>query len=170
MPPTRPSDPSHLRRSLDIRDVQAEAGWVLGTDLVEVAQVARSVETFGERYLHRLYTAGELAYCMSQRTGQAAHLAARFAAKEATLKALRQGNEATDWRSVEVRRRPDGSCAILLHGGARTLAERRGVEGLRVSMSHDGEYAVAVVVGERRPREGRRTHIRRTSPRGAYER
>jgi holo-[acyl-carrier protein] synthase len=170
MPPTRPSDPSHLRRSLDLRDVQAEAGWVLGTDLVEVAQVARSVETFGERYLHRLYTAGELAYCMSQRTGQAAHLAARFAAKEATLKALRQGDEATDWRSVELVRRPDGSCALLLHGGARALAERRGVEGLRVSVSHDGEYAVAVVIGETNPLQRRRTHIRRTSPRGAYER
>lgn len=146
-------------------------GLAVGTDLVEVAQVARSLATFRERYLHRIFTDDEIAYCMSGSGDPARHLAARFAAKEATLKALRAGNEAVDWRSVEVRRRPDGSCEIALHGRARALADRLDVDVLFVSMSHDGAYATAVVVGERckRPRSTV-SRLSRKRPRGAYER
>jgi holo-[acyl-carrier protein] synthase len=147
----------------------------VGIDLVEVAQVAHSVETFGDRYLQRIFTAGELAYCNETRD-PARHLAARFAAKEATLKALRQGDErdergeTVDWRCVEVRRRPDGSCDMMLYGAVRALAERRGVDALSVSLSHDGGYATAVVVGERRERGCGPGRLTRRAPRGAYER
>ncbi len=142
----------------------------LGVDLIEVAQVVRSIETFGERYLGRLYTAAELAYCTAGSRDPAPHLAARFAAKEATFKALRLGDEVVDWRWVEVCRRPNGSCEIVLHGGARSLAERLGVDVLSVSMSHDGEYAAAVVVGERQKLPVRTSRLLRKRPRGAYER
>ena len=143
---------------------------VVGTDLVEVAQVAQSLQTFRERYLNRVFTADELAYCLDGRRDPARHLAARFAAKEATLKALRQNDEAVDWRSVEVRRRPDGSCEIVLHGGVRALAERLAVDVLSVSMSHDGAYATAVVIAERREKRLRVSRLARKRPRGAYER
>src|SRR5687768_5865211 len=82
----------------------------VGIDLVHVTEVARSVATFGTRYLHRLYTPDELAYCLDGGSPAvvAERLAARFAAKEATFKALRWGNRPTDWRAVEVRRSIQG--------------------------------------------------------------
>jgi holo-[acyl-carrier protein] synthase len=138
---------------------------------VEIAQVARSVEAFGDRYLARIFTADEIGYCLSRAPDSASHLAARFAAKEATFKALRTGDVATDWRSVEIRRSADGSCEIVLHGGMRTLADRLDVDVLSVSLSHDGAYASAVVIGHRRRRSAALvSRIARKRPRGAYER
>ena len=156
------------RRTWTVRE---PPGLAIGMDLVEVAQVAHSIERFGEAYLRRVFTSGELTYCLGMSSNPAPHLAARFAAKEATLKALRQGDEAVDWRSVDVQRRPDGSCHVFLQNAARALAERRGVDTFSVTMSHDGEYAAAVVVGERRHRPDAQTsRLLRTRPRGAYER
>jgi holo-[acyl-carrier protein] synthase len=128
--------------------VRPEQSSQVGVDLVAVAEVARSIEAFGERYLHRVFTPGELAYCLADGRDPASHLAARFAAKEATFKALQGGDEAFDWRSIEVLRRPDGSCGLLLHDGMHRLLRRRGIGALRLSMSHDGGYAIAVVVGD----------------------
>jgi holo-[acyl-carrier protein] synthase len=164
-----PLSPALRRRSWTVRE--PSSGLTVGMDLVEVAQVARSIERFGEAYLRRVFTSGELTYCLGMSSNPAPHLAARFAAKEATLKALRQGDEAVDWRSVDVQRRPDGSCHVFLQNAARALAERRGVDAFSVTMSHDGEYAAAVVVGERRHRPDAPTsRLLRTRPRGAYER
>jgi holo-[acyl-carrier protein] synthase len=139
---------------------------LLGVDLVAVAEVARALEQFGDRYLNRVYTPAEIAYCTSHGHGRspAPHLAARFAAKEATFKALHGQDEALDWRSIEVLRLADGSSALRLHGGAHALAQRRRVQTLRVSLSHDGDYAVAVVAGEagrRRPGPGAASRIAR---------
>jgi holo-[acyl-carrier protein] synthase len=105
-----------------------------------------------------VFTPRELAYCMARGRRSAPHLAARFAAKEATAKALRAGDAPLDWRWIEVDRRRDGSCRLLLHGGMRALVKRRRVGALRVSMSHDGAYAFAVVVGDPIPPTYRRTH------------
>jgi holo-[acyl-carrier protein] synthase len=129
---------------------------LLGADIVEVAQVAHSMATFGDRYLRRVFTEGELAYCTAKGRDPAPHLAARFAAKEATAKALRAGDAPVDWRWIEVVRRPDGACALVLHGGMRAIAKRRGVRAFRLSMSHDGAYAVAVVAGDTLRRTRRR--------------
>jgi holo-[acyl-carrier protein] synthase len=121
---------------------------VLGVDLVAVSDIARAMDQFGDRYLTRIYTPGEIAYCGGARhTDAAKHFAARFAAKEATFKALQAGDVALDWRSVEVVRRPDGSCDLHLHDGMEGLARQRGVNDLRLSLSHDGGFAVAVVAG-----------------------
>jgi holo-[acyl-carrier protein] synthase len=130
----------------------------LGADLVEIAQVEQSVATFGDRYLRRVFTPRELAYCMARGRRSGPHLAARFAAKEATAKALRTGDAPLDWRWIEVDRRGDGSCRLLLHGAMRALVKRRRVGALHVSMSHDGAYAFAVVVGDPIPCGRRRTH------------
>jgi holo-[acyl-carrier protein] synthase len=141
---------------------------LVGTDIVEIAQVAHSRATFGDRYLHRVFTEGEIAYCLAEGRVPDAHLAARFAAKEATFKSLRAGNLPFDWRWIEVVQRRDGSCGLRLHAGMRTLARRRGAGALHLSLSHDGAYAIAVVVGASRARRsGRSRTASRTTSRTA---
>jgi holo-[acyl-carrier protein] synthase len=118
----------------------------VGVDLVRVSDVARSLDQFGERYVQRLYTSAEAAYCGRGTPAAASRFAARFAAKEATLKALRSVDGTMDWRNIEVRRDATGWCDVVLHGSAAELAERNGVTELSLSMSHEADYATAVVI------------------------
>jgi holo-[acyl-carrier protein] synthase len=165
-----PQRDAQTRRRSVRRPVRARGCFTLGADLVEIAQVERSIGTFGDRYLRRVFTARELTYCAQDGRDAAPHLAARFAAKEATLKALRAGDEAVDWRWVEIERHPDGHCTIALHGSARGLAARRGVHDLCVSLSHDGGYAIAVVMAERSPVPAAPSRLACRMPQGAYGR
>ena len=109
----------------------------VGIDLVQVSRIAGSVETFGDRFLQRVYTDGELAYAGRD----AQRLAARFAAKEAAKKAL--GLDGIGWRELEVVRADTGACELVLHGAARDAA---GARSLALSMSHEGDHATAVVI------------------------
>ena len=119
----------------------------VGVDVLSVADVAASLDRFGERYVRRAFTEHEASYCRAGAGATAAaRFAVRFAAKEATLKALRPDAPWGDWRAIEVRRHRSGRCAIALHGAAASLAVRRGVNHLALSMSHDGDLAAAVVV------------------------
>ena len=118
----------------------------VGTDVVAVHQVADSVARFGPRYLQRVYTDHELDSCAGSPTFRAARLAARFAAKEATIKVLRPVGHQPDWRSLEVRRHPEGWCTMSLSGHAAALAEQAGIAELAVSLTHEGDVAAAVVV------------------------
>jgi holo-[acyl-carrier protein] synthase len=123
------------------------AGVVVGVDLVEIAEVARSVKRFGERYLHFVFTAHELACCQSpSREATAASLAARFAAKEATIKVLQPMDARPGWRSIEVVRLPTGACKIRLSGAAARLAVERRIGPLALSMTHEAGLAAAVVI------------------------
>ena len=123
----------------------------VGTDLVVVADVRASVASFAGKYLERVYTPDELRECSLPGGGHdAERLAARFAAKEATLKALRTGDAAVPWTDVEVARHPDGSPRLRLSGAAAAIAEHDGVGELAVSLAHDGGLATAVVVAEAR--------------------
>jgi holo-[acyl-carrier protein] synthase len=140
----------------------------VGTDLVRVADVRQSIEDFGMRYLKRVFTSSELAYCMKADPDPSPHLAARFAAKEATAKALRVGDDPIGWSSIEVLRYPDGSCDIRLHGFAHAMARRRGIRSFAVSLTHDVDYASAVVVAQRHGDSSPR--LRRKLPFGSYER
>ena len=119
----------------------------VGVDIIEIDRVAAVVERYGERFLARIYTAGELAYCR----GRAPQLAARFAAKEATMKALGTGTRGVGWRDVEVVRARSGQPGIVLHGRAAKRAERIGLTRFVVSISHSRAYAVASVVGRPAP-------------------
>jgi holo-[acyl-carrier protein] synthase len=122
----------------------------VGLDVVDVAEVAASLERFQDRYVSRLFTADEAAYCRAGLgSASAARFAARFAAKEATVKALQPEGPWADWRAIEVRRRKSGSCVLVLHREAAALARRRGIQRLALSMSHDGDRAAAIVVGQR---------------------
>jgi holo-[acyl-carrier protein] synthase len=118
----------------------------VGADVVAVHQVEESVTRFGSRYLDRIYTEHELSSCVGGSPVRAASLAARFAAKEATIKVLRPEGHQPDWRSVEVRRHSEGWCTMALSGHAAALADRAGIAELAVSLSHDGDVAAAVVV------------------------
>ena len=125
---------------------------VVGIDMVRVADVAASVARFGSRYLERIYTAGELAYAgrgtIDERNRR---LAARFAAKEATLKVLAPSGHWFDWRHLEVIRDPAGPCFMRLHGAAARLALQQDLGALAMSLTHEEPFAVAVVTGLRWP-------------------
>jgi holo-[acyl-carrier protein] synthase len=118
----------------------------VGTDLVAVEHVAESVAHFGDRYLGRIYTEHELSCCQGTPAVTAAGLAARFAAKEAMVKVLRPTGHQPDWRSIEVRRHPDGWCTMRLTDEAARMASRQGISNVAVSLTHEAGMAAAVVV------------------------
>ena len=123
---------------------------VVGVDLIQIRDVADSINRFGDRFVKRVFTTREIGYCRQESAREAERFAARFAAKEATMKALRVGpSDALDWRDIEVIRSDDGWCCVELRGGAMELALRRQVSELALSMSHDGQYATATVIGRR---------------------
>lgn len=120
-----------------------------GIDLVDIRSVRESVERFGSEYLERMYTSREIADCSGEAGPDPARLAARFAAKEATLKVLRPSpDEAVPWRSVEVVRASGGWVELELHDAAAALAEAAGLTELAVSLTHECDYASAVVVAQ----------------------
>jgi holo-[acyl-carrier protein] synthase len=135
---------------LDVLPAPRPARIHLGVDVISVREVSRSLERFGERYIRRVFTAREAAYCCAASgPAAAARFAARFAAKEATLKALRPEDPSADWRTIEVRRHdPSGWCDVVLHGELAALAVDQGIETLALSMSHHDDYAIAVVVAQ----------------------
>jgi holo-[acyl-carrier protein] synthase len=123
----------------------------VGIDLVEVAQVDASMARFGDRYLHRLFTPHELACAQRGHTFDAQTLAARFAAKEATIKVLRPTGAQPAWTSIELRRLPSGSCEIALSGRAAAMAESAGITSMAVSVTHEASLAASVVVAACQP-------------------
>jgi holo-[acyl-carrier protein] synthase len=124
----------------------ATCGVRVGTDLVKVDEVADCVARFGDRYVGRVYTPHEVACCQGPPAVVAAGLAARFAAKEATIKVLRPAGHQPDWRSIEVRRAAGGWCDLRLTDEAARLADAQGISDLAVSMTHEAGMAAAVVV------------------------
>ena len=120
----------------------------VGIDLVRVSTVRDAIAAHGDRYLERVYTARELEDCRTAGVVDPLRLAARFAAKAAAMKALRVGDEAVPWPSIEIVRDPAGYAELELHGRAGELAYAQGVAGLAVSLTHEDEYASAVVTAE----------------------
>ncbi len=120
----------------------------IGTDLTEVRRVERSIERYGERFLERVFTAGERAYCLRKKNfGES--FAARFAAKEAAAKALGTGiSRGVSWQEFEVRRDPGERPTLHLSGRAAELAGLLGVGRVALSLTHTREMAMAVVVME----------------------
>ncbi len=125
----------------------------VGFDLVDVREVQDSIDRFGERYLTRVYTPAEIEYAMSapDRATAARRLGARFAAKEATIKALGASERGISPREIEVARSADGAIRIILHGPAFAAAREVGATAFVVSVSHQGDLAGAVVVMEKKP-------------------
>jgi holo-[acyl-carrier protein] synthase len=118
----------------------------IGVDLVECARIERSLERFGEKFLHRVFTDGEIAYSMSMKF-PARHLAARFAAKEAVSKAFGTGiGKAMGWRNIDVQKKPSGEPFLVFSGPAQKLATERGVTVAFVTLSHTEHHAIACIV------------------------
>lgn len=117
----------------------------LGFDLVQISRIIDSITCFGDGFKNRLFTADELAYADQGQGLLPERLAARFAAKEAVIKALRWSDVGIGWKDIEVRKLPDGDCELALHGRAAELAKGMGMTSMALSLSHDGDYAGAVV-------------------------
>ena len=120
----------------------------IGTDLAEVARIRRSREQYGERFLRRVYTERERSYALSK-ANWAERLAARFAAKEAGMKAIGTGwSDGVGWQDLEVINEPSGRPTLRLHGAAERVAAQMGVARVSLSMTHTSETAMAVVILE----------------------
>jgi holo-[acyl-carrier protein] synthase len=120
----------------------------IGVDLVECARIQHSLDRFGEKFLRRVFTEGEIEYSMSMKF-PARHLAARFAAKEAVSKAFGTGiGKAMGWRNIDIRKKPSGEPFLVFTEGAEKLAKERGVTSALITLSHTDHHAMATVVLE----------------------
>ena len=120
----------------------------IGVDLVDCARIERSLDRFGEKFLRRVFTEGEIEYSMSMKF-PARHLAARFAAKEAVSKAFGTGiGKAMGWRNIDIRKKKSGEPYLVFSGPAQELATKRGVTAALITLSHTDHHAMACVVLE----------------------
>jgi holo-[acyl-carrier protein] synthase len=119
-----------------------------GIDIAEVPRIEASIARFGDRFLQRVFTKAEREYCESK-ANWVERYAARFAAKEAAMKAIGTGwNHGVTWRDVEVCRQPGGRPTIAFHGKAAEFAAKLGAVHIALSLSHTAEYAIAQVILE----------------------
>ncbi|MFL6209763.1 MAG: holo-ACP synthase [Pyrinomonadaceae bacterium] len=122
----------------------------IGIDMIEVRRVRVIIERTS-RFVARVFTPGERAYCEGHGAAAAQHYAARFAAKEAALKALGTGwRGGLKWQDVEVVSNEAGAPALVFHNQARTLLQQTGADTAHLTISHTNEHAVAQVILERR--------------------
>jgi holo-[acyl-carrier protein] synthase len=113
-----------------------------GVDIIEIPRIQAALDRHGDRFQERVFTSNEIAECR----GRADALAVRFAAKEATTKALGTGIGPVSWREVETLHKRSGEPYLILHGRAETIAKYLGLTTWAVSLSHSQENAIAVVV------------------------
>ena len=122
----------------------------IGIDLVRVKRVEDALRRWGERFREKIFTAGEIDYCLRKRN-PAPNFAARFAAKEAFVKALGIGiRRGVHWKDIEVQRGPLGKPVLKLGGRALEICQREKIEGIFLSLTHDHEYSSAMVVLEKK--------------------
>ena len=141
--------------------------YAVGIDLIAIPRVRAAIERHDGRFLRRVYTPEEVAFCR----GRVPELAARFAAKEAVMKALGTGIRGVAWREIEVLPDRRGKPLIYLYGRAKERAERIGLRAIDVSLTHERDFAEAVVAGVREgepddPQESRARLVRRLKERG----
>lgn len=119
-----------------------------GIDLAEVDRIKASVDRFGNRFLERVFTPKEIAY-VERKANKFERYAARFAAKEAGMKAIGTGwRGGIRWQDFEVMNLPSGRPTLSLHGVAREFAERLGVKAISLSLTHTAQYGMAFVILE----------------------
>jgi holo-[acyl-carrier protein] synthase len=117
-------------------------------DLAEVPRIRASIERFGERFVRRIYTAAEIAY-VERKANRYERYAARFAAKEAGMKAIGTGwKRGVTWQDFEVTNLPSGKPTLRFHGAAKQFADRLGVKNVSLSLTHTAELGMAHVILE----------------------
>ena len=114
-----------------------------GIDIIEISRIRKAVDTWGERFLNRIFTDDEIEYCR----GRAPELAARFAGKEAVMKALGTGHVGISPHDIEILSSQQGAPLVHLKGSAQARAKEIGLDHLTITISHSRDYAVASVVG-----------------------
>jgi holo-[acyl-carrier protein] synthase len=120
----------------------------IGTDIVECLRIAQMIERHGELFIGRVYTDAEIEYCRARKAATQ-HYAGRWAAKEAVLKALGSGwRKGISWRDIEIINDRRGAPTVALHGGAKELLTRSGIERVHVTISHCRCHAVAYAIAE----------------------
>lgn len=120
-----------------------------GNDIIRISRVKESIEDIGETFLKRVYTDEEINYCESRRMCKYQSYAARFAAKEAVYKAIAPNtSEEVEWKNIEVKRLENGKPYIELYGKLKDIVLEKKINSLDLSLSHDGDYAMATVVIE----------------------
>jgi holo-[acyl-carrier protein] synthase len=120
----------------------------IGVDIIECARIQRSIERFGDRFLRRVFTDGEIAYSMAMKFPER-HLAARFAGKEAVSKAFGTGiGKAVGWRNIDIQKKENGEPFLVFSGPAKAFAAERGVTSALITLSHTEHHAIACVVLE----------------------
>ena len=120
----------------------------LGIDLLQIDRLEAALERRGERFLDRIFTADERAYC-DRRKARSAHYAGRYAVKEAVMKVLGTGwARGVRWIDIEVQRAPGAAPELRLHGVSAEIARARGIERIHITITHDAGVAAAVAVGE----------------------
>ncbi|HEY7735995.1 MAG TPA: holo-ACP synthase [Candidatus Limnocylindrales bacterium] len=117
----------------------------LGVDIIKIDRIRHTIERFGERFFRRVLTSGEQRYVR----GRPVTMAGRWAAKEAVSKVLGLGVRGIGWTEIEIERLPTGAPSVRLHGRAARRSEQLGMGRIAVSISHEGEYAVAIAFGLR---------------------
>ena len=116
----------------------------IGVDIIEIARIKKAIAGRGERFLRRVYTEPELRLYHQKPSS----LAARFAAKEAVIKAIGKQTKGISWREIEILSDPTGKPLVHLHGKAKSQARSLGLDKLAVSLAHSKEYAIAFVTSE----------------------
>lgn len=120
----------------------------IGIDIVQIKRIEQDLERWGERFTQKIFTSGEIDYC-SKKKNSSPNFAARFAAKEAFVKALGIGmRRGIHWKDVEVTRGPLGKPVLKLGGQALQVCTKEKIAGVFVSITHDREYSSAIVVLE----------------------
>ena len=116
----------------------------IGVDIIEIARIEKAIAHWGEGFLHRVYTEPELKLCHKKPSS----LAARFAGKEAVIKALGTKNKGIGWKEIEIVSDPNGQPVVHLYGRAQNQAKDLCLDKLAISLSHSREYAIAFVTSE----------------------
>ena len=125
-----------------------------GIDLVDCKRLAEAIGRHGERFLNRIYTQNELAYCRGRKR-ELEHLAGRFAAKEAVLKLLGTGwKDGIAWTDIEVVNTPSGKPLVKLTGQCRLIADQQGLSSILISISHIDTHAIASAIASAESRGG----------------
>jgi len=118
----------------------------LGIDLVDIERIENIINKWGHQFLKKVFTTKEIEYCQSK-SASYQHFAVRFAAKEAVVKMLGK-TEGISWQDIEVIKADNGRPGLLLLSQARIIAEKRGINNIQITLSHEKKMAVAQVIGE----------------------
>ncbi len=118
----------------------------VGTDICSLDRISDAYARFGKRFLERILTDGEIDYVLSHPRHTVGRLAGRFAAKEAASKALGTGWHGVGWKEIEITKQRSGAPGLVLHGRAKSIADRQHLDCWEVSLSHEKDYATACVL------------------------